>query len=549
MRALIRFAALGTAVALMSLGAVASATDQPRQTIDPDGGANLTNVGLADDGTATAVWTSRGELRYAMRNANGRFGVPVPIPGAGLVSSLAYAESSNGNAIVAWHDLSADGDVRAAVRVGDGGFGPGEIVSGPMGNNNPTSVNVAINDSGQAVVVWHQFGADPGSINAALFDGSSFSGPATLITDSAVLNPVVGIDGTGRALAVWDYDTQSDDRIQGAAAPAGGGQFGAPFTIEQMQAGAGTPDLAVNESGDAVLAYEDGIPSSECTSSCSFFRVETRYGSVDGTFGAQQPTPLNNESGYAPGNHEVAIDDSGKAAVLMSMSSPVGRVLARTSDQAGTFGALQTVSPADHTSGPGLGSTNMDIDAGGGEFTAVFVNDHVGDGDENEVYQASTTNGTFGEVHQLSPTDDDSAQRATVGRNASGQTIAGWEIFIDDLVPQATPVGTGPALTEGSSGADDLTGTSVTDVVFLNEGNDRFNGGGGNDEINGGAGADNLNGGGGKDQLKGDGGNDKLIGAAGFDAMNGGAGRDTCSGTLREKRKAKSCEKWVKTSS
>lgn len=544
MRALIRFAALGTAVALMSLGAVASATHQPAQTIDPDGGANLTNVGLADDGTATAVWTSRGELRYAMRNANGRFGVPVPIPGAGLVSSLAYAEASNGFAIVAWHDLSADGDVRAAVRIGDQGFTAGEIVSGPMGNNNPTSVNVAINDSGQAVVVWHQFGADPGSINAALFNGTSFSAPATLITDSAVLNPVVGMDGTGRALAVWDYDVQSGDLIQGAAAPAGG-PFGAPFTIETMTQGSGTPDLAVNESGDAVLAYEDGIPSSECTGSCSFFRVETRYGSVDGTFGAQQPTPLNNESGYGPGNHEVAIDDSGEAAVLMSMSSPVGRVLARTSDEAGTFGALQTVSPADHTTGPGLGNTNMDIDAGGGEFTAAFINDHVGDGDENEVYQASTTNGTFGEVHQLSPTDDDSAQRVTVGRNASGQTVAGWELFINDLVPQATPVGTGPALTEGSSGADDLTGSAGKDTVFLNAGNDRFNGGGGVDEIFGGGGRDNLNGGGGNDKINGQGGNDKLIGGSGTDVMNGGPGTDTCSGTKKERPKAISCEKWL----
>ena len=544
MRALIRFSALGTALALMSLGAVASATHQLPQTIDPDGGADDTIVGLADDGTATAVWTSRGELRYAMRAANGPFGAIVPLPGAGLVSTVAYAESSNGNAIVAWHDLSADGDVRAAVRIGERGFRPGVIVSGPMGANNPTSVNVAINDAGRAVVVWHQFGADPGSINAALFDGGSFGSSVALITDSAVLNPVVGIDGTGRALAVWDYDTQNDDRIQGAAAPAGG-PFGAPFLIEQLQQGSGTPDLAVNESGDAVLAYEDGIPSSECTSSCSLFRVETRYGTVEGTFGAQQPTPLNNESGYGPGNHEVAIDDSGKGAVLMSMSSPVGRVLARTSDAAGTFGPLQTVSAADHTTGPGLGSTNMDIDAGGGEFTAVWINDHVGDGDENEVYQASTSNGTFGEVHQLSPTDDDSANHATVGRNASGQTVAAWDIFIQDLVPQATPVGTGAALTEGTTGADDLSGTSGSDRVFLDAGNDKFSGGGGKDQIFGGAGKDVINGGAAADILKGEAGNDKLIGGAGVDVMNGGPGTDTCSGTAKEKPKAISCEKWL----
>lgn len=546
MRVLKTLVTAGTALALVVVQqSMAIATHETVQTVDPDGGADDVIVGTDTDGIATMVWTSRGELRYAMRLPNGKFGTPVPIPGQGLVGEVAFAESSNGNAIVAWTDLSEDGDVRASVNIGGKGFSAGRIVSAPMGSNNPNTPDVAISDSGRGVVVWAQSGADPGSINATLFSGSTFAASTALITDSAAGDPRVGMDGSGAALAVWDYDTQSDDRIQGAAAPAGGG-FAAPVTIEQLQQGAGTPEVAVNQSGDAVIAYEDGVGNDCPVSSCSLFRVEAKYGSVNGTFGAVQTTPINSESGYGPGQHEVAIDDSGKAALLLSANlSGDAQVLARVSDDAGTFGAVQTLSTADAVTGPTIGSSGMDIDAGGGEFTAVWLNDHNGDGQENEVYRSSTTGGTFGEVHQLSALDDDSPDDVSVARDDSGGTVTGWVLFTDQLVPQASPVGNQAALTEGTETADNLKGSAGADIAHLEGGNDKFNGAGGGDAIYGGAGTDVLNGAAGNDKLFGEAGNDKLIGGPGTDVMNGGPGRDVCTGTKKEKRLASSCDKWV----
>ena len=80
--------------------------------------------------------------------------------------------------------------------------------------------------------------------------------------------------------------------------------------------------------------------------------------------------------------------------------------------------------------------------------------------------------------------------------------------------------------TGGSSGHDDLTGTTGGNALFAGGGDDNVAGMAGNDTINGGSGADNLWGGSGNDNLAGGTGNDVLVGGFGADRMNGGSGND-----------------------
>lgn len=527
----------------MSLVSTASATDAIEQLLSKAGNTDNVGVGIDDAGTATAVWDEIYGISYASREVNGRFGVPVPIKNVDTPSEVVFEQSLNGNAIVVWTDVGgASQNVRAAVRLGKGnGFDAGVVISGSL--SNAAFIDAAISDSGRAVVGWTNGGSSPATV-AALFNGSTFAAPATLESGSAAANTRVGIDGTGNAIAVWDHDTQSDDRIEGATA-ASGSSFGTPFTIETLGQGAGEPEIAVNNSGDAVLAYEDSVPASECPASgCSPFRVETRYGNVNGTFGAVQPTPPNNESGYGPGAHEVAIDENGAAALLTSTNvAGQANVLARVSDTSGTLGAIQVLSDASAISGPQIGNNGLDIDAGGGEFTAVFVNDDNGDGEVNEVYQATTSSGTFGAPHQVSPTVADSAEDAEVSMDETGRSVVVWDGWIDPhgYVPQASPVEGSSALTLGTEKADALKGTGLIDEVFMGDGDDRFTSLGGNDRLYGEAGNDKLTAGDGKDYLNGGPGNDVLNGGPGIDQLIGGPGKDTCQFTKGDVMK--SCER------
>lgn len=518
------------ATVTLGLGiSAAHATHETEQMLSKSGGTDDVGIGLDNDGTATAVWTDTYGIVYASRENGGRFGVGVPIKNVDTPSEMVMDESPNGNAIVVWTDVGgASQNVRAAVRIGKGnGFDTGVVISGSFTNG--AFIDAAISDSGRAVVGWTNGGDSPAAL-ASLYDRSSFSGPVTLESGNAATNTRVGIDGAGNAIAVWDHDTQSDDRIMGATAPAGG-TFGAPFMIEQLGQGAGNPEIAVNGAGEAILAYEDVVPSEECTGSCSLFRVETRYGNVSGAFGAVQPTPPNNESGYAPGAHEVAIDEGGAAAILTSTNvEGQASVLARVSDPSGALGPIQTLSDADAVAGPTIGNSGLGLDAGGGEFAAIWVNDDNGDGDVNEAYVAQTTGALFGGSHQMSPTGSDSVNYAEVALDASGRSVSIWDTWLDNAgyVPQAGPVEGNTALTLGTEGNDILKGTGLADEAFLGAGNDKFTGANGNDRLYGEAGNDKLIGGGGKDYLNGGRGKDILKGGSGSDKLIGGPGRDVC---------------------
>lgn len=530
---------LAQALSICVVAMPAHATDESVQVLSEVHGADDIVLGLDSQGTATAAWTEGGKVRSAARAADGKFGTAVPIPGFDLVDELAFAHADDGAAIIVGGDNGA-GAIVASVRSGrNEGFEAGVQVAVRPSGSFFGSPDVAISQSGRAVVTWLRTGSGGPAVFASLFDGTGFSAPVMLDEGDQLDDPSAGIDAAGNALVVWAQESATDEAIFAAAAPAGG-SFGAAITVEQLTQGGGNdPDLAVNASGDAFLAYEDGSPDG--------FVIEARYGNVDGTFGAAQTT---NEQGFAPGVQEVAIDDSGRAAILQSVTGPGPQpaLQARVTDEAGALGPVQTISNASAVDpGPGVSLANMAIAGGAGEFTAVFVNDHNADGQFDEVYRSHTTGGTFGGVHQLSESGDDPPGDAAVARSASGDYVAGWDRFVGDfgMVPHAVPVGSGPALTQGTETDDDLDGSAGADVARLGAGNDNFNALGGTDRVFGEAGKDKLIGGSGNDKLNGEGGNDRLEGGRGTDVMNGGPGRDTCVGTKAEKAKAISCERFL----
>ncbi len=82
----------------------------------------------------------------------------------------------------------------------------------------------------------------------------------------------------------------------------------------------------------------------------------------------------------------------------------------------------------------------------------------------------------------------------------------------------------------GSSVGDLLTGSAVANLLIGNGGADLLSGLAGNDTLEGGADTDDLRGGDGEDQLFGGDGADLLFGEAGDDLLKGGQGNDTLDG-------------------
>jgi Ca2+-binding RTX toxin-like protein len=362
------------------------------------------------------------------------------------------------------------------------------------------------------VIVWSETqSGGVQEVRAALSNNSGvFGAPVTLASEAGAEFPQVDMGADGSALAVWDVNTASDPRVMASGAPAGQ-PFGAERLVESLGQGAGDPEVAVNASGQAFVAYNDVTPQPCPGVSCAIFWIEMELGSVTGAFTPAGGIPPNAESGYSFVSHDVALDDSGAAAILTSGSTPDGSygVLARTSDTSGTFGPVQELSGENQVGGPGIADDEMELVAAGGEFSAIWSNDVNADGQTNEASMSSTSQGTFAEAHQVTGSSPD-AFEASVARSAAGDVVAVWSDFQDELLI-GTPVNlTAPAAVYGTSGPDNLAGTGGADSAWLGRGNDRFNGRGGNDRINGEAGADFLDGG------------------AGRNVLNGGPGKDTC---------------------
>lgn len=438
---------LVAAALLVAAASPSPATDERVQRLSR-AGAGRPLVGIDDQGTATAAWTERGQLYYALRPAGSEFGFKRAIPQASLVNESAMAVAANGNAVIAWAE---GGRLRAVTRLGTRAFGPPQVLHGTTDAGNATFVDVAMSSSGRAVVAWAVAGQATPAIRAALSDTrGSFASSETLMTATGVTHPEAGVANDGAALVVWDSDTQSLDEIYGAAAPAGG-SFDAPMVIETLGQGPGDPELDVNGAGAAILAYGDA--NEGCTGSCALFRLEARHGSVSGAFESPQNV-TDTTGGHSATAHEVAIDDSGAAAILWSGTAPDGaHMFGRVAGSTGAFSG-----PPQVVGGPGRGEEdNFEISAGGGEFTAVWVSSG-GPSAEDTVLRSHTQEGTFQTPHQISQTStSDSADDAVGARNDDGDHIATWLLFTDDLHAWATPTNADvvrPALTRVTDSPD-----------------------------------------------------------------------------------------------
>lgn len=523
----------------------AAATDDPVQTLSAYGlNSSLVYVGVDDAGNATAMWTEAGALMVVRRREGGKFVEPQPLA-AGHVSEASLDVAPNGKAVIAFSGGMAGGELMVAVRnSANSDFGSPQVLVVEEDPSFVTDAEAKISASGRAVVVWtSNTTGQPTRIMGALSDTAGrFTAPEAIATGTNLQNPQVDVDATGRALAVWDHTEASEPNEIVIATAGTTGEFGEPRVLETLEQGPGAPDVAVNASGDAVVAHADFTSEGE---GVSRDKVEARYGSVDGTFGGFQNL-TDPSTPTAASEVEVAIDDGGRAAVMASLTvqSEHG-VYVAVSDSSGTFtaGSMQAVSPHDRVTGPGVPRRSYEIAAGGGEFTAFWINDHDEDGN-NEVWTATTNGGVFGSAHQVSPDDDDSPDRAHGARNAEGEIVAGWLLFVDENSAQVSPVAPGPDPIFGDDGDDTLTGTAAGEAIYAAKGNDTVDAGGGGDDVFGEQGNDRLTGAAGNDELVGGPGRDTLIGGPGTDSFDGGGGRDTCVLSSRNERsRTKSCER------
>jgi len=285
----------------------------------------------------------------------------------------------------------------------------GQNWSAPVTRAQGVSPAVAIAPNGRAVAVWEGGPGTAATLQASVRPpGGQWSPAVTLGTDYG--QPLIGIDGSGNAVAAW---VAGNLAIDTASLPAGGSWTPVTTLAARGQA----LNLAVNSTGAAIVTW--GTRSATVADS----------GTVLGGFAT--PVSVGPAPPYPVGHTHVALNDAGQAA--LAWAAGAGN-LAATRSAGGTWSTPTQLSAS--TAGP----VDVAID-GAGDAIAVFEQLQAAGSDYTAVAYTSKrpAGGTWAPPALLSaPGDATVASRAVA--DSAGTFVVAWQ----DRTTQILNVRTSP---------------------------------------------------------------------------------------------------------
>jgi hypothetical protein len=175
------------------------------------------------------------------------------------------AVAPDGTVISVW--TRSDGTnfrIQSANRTPSGAWSVAETVSDP--GFSASGPSVAVDPSGNAVAVWTQTDGTNLRINAAYRSaGGSFNAPVAVSgSGQDASNPDISMDNSGNALIAWERNDGTKLRVQATTRSAGaGGTFSAVSTLSAAGQDAFRPQVAagpaVDSNGVVVWTRSDGV--------------------------------------------------------------------------------------------------------------------------------------------------------------------------------------------------------------------------------------------------------------------------------------------------
>ena len=170
------------------------------------------------------------------------------------------AANAAGVMVVAFIDTDGGGNRIASYVTGAVAAGWGSPTVKALSTDSAShGPDVTVADDGSALVGWTTSSAIQTSVRPV---GGSFPAAgsvASIATDTPDDFALAG-SGRGDAVVAWStFDTQfMQNVVRAAVRPAGASSFGAPQIVSNTKFYGSMPQIALDEQGDAVLAYQEG---------------------------------------------------------------------------------------------------------------------------------------------------------------------------------------------------------------------------------------------------------------------------------------------------
>ena len=335
---------------------------------------------------------------------------PVQLPGA---CGASLAVNAAGTEVAAGSQQNPDNTVSVQACTS----ADGQTWSAPVTLGQGYNPAVAIAPDGRAVAVWTASG-----VWASVRPPGGQWGPAvTVATVGAYRDLVVGIDGSGNAIAAW---MTGGNAVDTASLPAGAKKWTKITTLAtQGQA----VDLAVNATGAAIITWA-GRTGAVAAS-----------GTVLGGFAA--PVTLGPPPGYPIGHTRVVLNGQGDAAAAWVAWNNVDLVATRSPD--GSWAPAATLSTTSY------GRIDVAID-GAGDARAIFGQLYGSNPNFISVaYTAARPAGGTWSTPALLSAPGDATTSLHVVADAAGTFVASWVDNTTGLTVLTSPPGGGfgPATT------------------------------------------------------------------------------------------------------
>jgi hypothetical protein len=351
-------------------------------------------VALSGSGVGLATWERSDGTNFRVqartRASNGVLGSVQTLSAAGQDAfSPQVAVNPTGTGIIAWTRSDGTNDrIQAVTRSSSGVLGPVLTLSDPL--QNAEVAQVAIDQNGNAIVVWERFDGTNERIQAVRISSAGAVGSVMTLspTGGDAFDPQVAVDGNGNALVVWSRfnSVQNVDKIQAVTVSAAG----VVGTVQGLSAAPGdaeAPQVGIDANGNAAVVWQHFDGSNE--------RIQGRSRSASGVLGTIRDLSTATLDAFAP---QVAVNATGSGLVVWSRFGSAcncDRVQLIPLSSAGAVGTVQTIS----NTGEDDEEPQIGIAANG---NGVAVWESFKGSQQNVFGRTRTAAGTLGSLQQFS---------------------------------------------------------------------------------------------------------------------------------------------------
>ncbi len=396
-------------------------------------------------GDAIAVWMVQAvgynAVQVVERQASGGpWQAPVTLSQVGQdAQSGQVAIAPDGEAVAVWEQLAGSHFVvQSSVRPPGGGWGAQVALSDPSSDG--SEPQVAINALGEAVAVW-QYSAGGHTIAQAAVrpePGAGWQAAATLSDPSnEAYRPQVALNEEGEALVAWHFGAGITQTVQ-IVVRQREGAWQPPATLSGAGESAGLPQIALNDEGAAVATWSIRASGKQL--------IQAAGRAAPGSEWMSTATLAEGEQSFfgSPGQPMIGIDSAGGAVVAWPLISGNKQFV-----QAATMapdGSWQTPATLAETGFEGS-EPHLAVDARG-EALAVWTG-RVGSDISAEASSLSDPSGTWSAPRTLSPPGVFAFQpAAAIAADGNGFSVWDTSQQSENAIEAATFVTAGPLLNE-----------------------------------------------------------------------------------------------------